>query len=102
MKRVLNMCRVLNISEFWIFVSFGKYDSSEYVSGWDFGRVLNIPGFRVYKISTYVSVSQGSEYAWIWLNNALWQGSEYAWSSFHRVLNKPPVLNMPGLRIWEG
>ena len=23
-------------------------------------------------------------------------------TTFHRVLNKPPVLNMPGLRIWQG
>ena len=33
--------------------------------------------------------------------NALWQGSKYAWSWFHRVLNKPPVQNMPGLIIWQ-
>ena len=26
----------------------------------------------------------------------------YAWSTFHRVLSKPPVLNMPELRIWQG
>ena len=39
---------------------------------------------------------------WIWLNNVLWQGSTYVWSTFHRVLNNPPVLNMPGLRIWQG
>ena len=36
---------------------------------------------------------------WIWLNNTLWQGSEYVWSTFHRALNKPPVLNIVGLRI---
>ena len=24
------------------------------------------------------------------------------WSTFQRVLNKPSVLNMPGLRIWQG
>ena len=34
----------------------------------------------------------------ICLNNVLWQGSEYAWSTFQRVLNKPLVLNMLGLR----
>ena len=28
--------------------------------------------------------------------------SEYARSTFYRVLNKPPVLNMPGPRIWQG
>ena len=50
----------------------------------------------------YASVSQDSEYPWIWLNNALWQGSKHPWSTFHRVLNKLPVLNMPRLRIWQG
>ena len=45
---------------------------------------------------------QGSEYAWIWLNNGLWQGSEFAWSMFHGVLNKIRVLNIPGLKLWEG
>ena len=34
-------------------------------------------------------------------DNAL-AGSEYAWSTFHRVLIKPPVLHMLGLRIWQG
>ena len=37
----------------------------------------------------------------MWLNNALWQDSEYAWSTFHRVLNRPPLLNMLRLRIWQ-
>ena len=35
------------------------------------------------------------------MNNTLWQDSEYAWSTFHKVL-KPPVLNIPGLRLWQG
>ena len=26
----------------------------------------------------------------------------YPWSMFRRVLNKPPVLNMPERRIWQG
>ena len=38
----------------------------------------------------------------MWMNNGLWQDSDYAWSSFHRVLTKPIVLNIPGLRIWQG
>ena len=63
---------------------------------------LNIPGFRVLQVSAYASVAQGSEYALIWLNNALGQGSEYTWSMFRKVLNKRSVLNMPGLRIWQG
>ena len=28
--------------------------------------------------------------------------SEYVWSTFHRILNKPPVRNLPELRIWQG
>ena len=67
----------------------------------NYGRVLNIPEFRVCQVSAYANVAQGSEYAWIWLNDALWHGSEYVWSTFHRALNKPSVLNMPGLRIWQ-
>ena len=48
------------------------------------------------------SVGQGSECAWICVNNDLWQGSEYVWSTFYWVSNKLPVLNMPGLRTWSG
>ena len=70
--------------------------------GCNYGRVLDIPEFRVSQVSVYARVAQGSEYAWIWLNNASWQSSEYACSMFYRVLNKPPVLNMQGLRIWQG
>ena len=36
-----------------------------------------------------------------WIMYGPRQVSEYAWSTFHRVLNKPPVLNMVGLRIWQ-
>ena len=78
------------------------WQGSEYVSGSDYRRVLNIPGFWVCWVLAYARVAQDSEYAWIWLNNALWQGSEHARSTLHRVLNKPPVLNMLGLRIWQG
>ena len=38
-------------------------------------RVINIPGFRVCQGSGYATVTQGSEYAWMWLNNAPRQGS---------------------------
>ena len=72
---------------------------SEYARGCNFGRVLSITRFLVCQVSVYARVAQGSEYAWIWLNNALWLGSGYA---FHRVLNKLTVLNMLGLRIWQG
>ena len=71
------------------------------MSGCNYGRGLNISGFRVCQISAYASVAQYSEYSWIWLNNSLWQGSEYGWPTFHRVLKKPSVLNMPELRIWQ-
>ena len=70
--------------------------------GCNYGRVLDIPRFWVWQVSVYVTVPQGSEYAWKWLTNALRQGSKYAWSTFHRVLYKLPVLNMQGLRIWQG
>ena len=36
-----------------------------------------MPGFL------YASITQGSEYAKLWLNNVSWQGFEYAWSTFH-------------------
>ena len=69
------------------------WQCSKYASGCNYGRVMNIPEFSVCQVSAYASVTQDSEYAWIWLNNALWQGSEYAWATFHRVFNK--------LRIWQ-
>ena len=80
-----------------------KWQDSEYASGCNYGRVLNIPGFRICQVSAYVSLTKSFEYAWIWLNNArIWQGSEYAWLKFHRLLNVRLVLNIPGLRIWQG
>ena len=85
------MCWVLNVPEFWILENFRKYDSVLNMLGCNYRRFLNIPGFQVCQVSTYVSIVQGSEYAWIWLNNALWQCFEYAWSMLHKVFNKPPV-----------
>ena len=38
---------------------------SEYMSGYNYGRVLNILGFRVCQVSAYASVAQGSEYGWM-------------------------------------
>ena len=72
------------------------------MSGCNYGRVLNVPRFRVCQVPAYEKAVQVSEYAWICLNNALRQGSEYACSKFHSVLNKSLVLNMPGHRIWQG
>ena len=78
------------------------WQGSEYAFGYNYGRVLNIPGLKVFQVSPYTNVALGPEYTWAWLNNALQQGSEYAWSTFHKLLNKLPVLNKPGLRIWQG
>ena len=62
LKSVLSMCRVLNTSEFWIFIIFKKkQQSSEYAVGCNYGRVLNIPGFRVCQVSAYEIVVQDSE-----------------------------------------
>ena len=61
-----------------------------------YSRIPSMPG------SAYASVAQGFEYTWMWMNNALRQGSEYAWSTFCRILNKSLVLNMIGLKIWQG
>ena len=47
----------------------------------NYGRVLNIPGFRVCQVSAYVRVSQCSEYGWIMFCGR--------------------VLNIPGPRIWQ-
>ena len=88
---------VLNIPKFSLI-----WRGSDYLSGCNNGKVLNITGFRVCQVSAYASVAKGSEYAWIWLNNVLSQGFQYDWFTFHKVLEKPPVLNMLGLRIWKG
>ena len=62
LKSVLSMCRVLNTSEFWIFIILKKKkQSSEYAVGCNYGRVLNIPGFRVCQVSAYEIVVQDSE-----------------------------------------
>ena len=88
--------RVLNIRKFSLI-----WQGSEYGFECNYGMVLNIPWLRVCQVCAYASVAQGSEYAWIWLNNALKQGSEYAWSTFHRFLNKPPAQNMARMWICE-
>ena len=41
------------------------WQGSEYVSGCNYGRVLNILGIRAPQVSAYASVTQGSEYAWL-------------------------------------
>ena len=111
--KVLSIPSVLNISGFWI----GQ--DSEYVSGSECARVLdipefwmplvlNMPGFWIRQSSEYARVTQGSEYIWIipeyvWIclimSGYVWicmNVPEYAWifhiSSF--VLQSLFYLNM--------
>ena len=93
---------ILNLWEGSEYMSGFKWQGSEYALKCSYGRVLNIPGFQVCQISAYANVVEDSEYVRIWLNNALWQSSEYGQSTFLRVLNKLPLLNMPGLWILQG
>ena len=48
--------RVLNVHNFFL-----KKQGSEYTVGCNYGRVLNIPGFRVCQVSAYEIVVQDSE-----------------------------------------
>ena len=73
---------------------------SAYASGCNYGSVMNKSGFWICQVSPYVSIVQRSEYAWIWLNNAWINCLDH--SDYGRVLNMSPVLNMPGLGIWQG
>ena len=82
----------VNMTEFWM------------LSGFNNGSVLNIPRFRICQVSAYARVTQGSEYAWIWLNNVWIKCFVYG-----RVLNisgqsltrfwMPSVPNMSGIGI---
>ena len=56
----------------------------EYVSGYNYKRVPNIPGLSACHATTYVKITQGTEKIWIWPSNAWinyseqWQGSGYS------------------------
>ena len=107
------MCRVLNISGFWIsrvaqgipvFINMTAFWICAGVELWKGSEYSRI---RISQISAYGSVIWGSEYAWIWLNNAWINCSDYsralnAWYNFSRVFNMPSVLNMPGVVIRQG
>ena len=88
------MSEFLNISKFsWI------WQGSEYASGCNYVRVLNIPGFRVCQVSAHASAAQGSEYGWKMPYDRVLNmpGQRFA------VLNKLPVLTtMARLWICEG
>ena len=70
--------------------------------GFEYSRIPNILYFCIYK--GYRRFKICLNMAEKCLNNLfwLWQDFECVWSKFHRVLNMPPVLNMPGLGIWQG
>ena len=78
---------------------------SEHAPWYNYQKVVNIPRLWIGQVSPYASVTQ-PEYAWIWLNKAWTNCSDYVrvvtWSNLHRVLNMLPVLNTPGLGIWQG
>ena len=57
------------------------WQGSEYGSGCNCERVLNIPGFQVCLVFVYENVTQGSEYEWI--------------------MPYGKVLNIPGQRFTE-
>ena len=71
---------VLNINQFSLICQ-----GCEYAFGCNHKRLLNIPGIQVSQVSLDES-----------LHKVL------ARSTFHRVLNKPLVLNMVLCRIWQG
>ena len=53
-----------------VYIFLQIWQDSEYALGRNYGRTLNIPGFKICQISAFLSLTQGSEYTWIWLNNA--------------------------------
>ena len=59
------MCLVLNMWEFWIFVSFRKNDCFEY----DQDAITGVfwTGFQVCQIFAYASIPRSSEYAYGWI-----------------------------------
>ena len=81
------------------------WQCSEHAPWYNYQKVVNIPRLWIGQVSPYASVTQ-PEYAWIWLNKAWTNCSDYVrvvtWSNLHRVLNMLPVLNTPGLGIWQG
>ena len=87
------MCQVSNMSEFWRFqkLSIGEgYKFSGFTYFRKYDRLLNmnrnaiIEGFKRFQDSEYARflgyarVTQGSEYAWIWLNNAWLNCADYS------------------------
>ena len=86
----LSTVRVLNFQGYTGFIFFRKYS-----------RIPNRLDFRYIKmLHKVLNMTELCLHKLFWLY-WLWQGSEYACSKFHKVLNMPPVFNMPGLGIWQ-
>ena len=71
--------------------------SSEYASGCNYRKVLNIPGLTTRLVAAYAGVTQGCKDAWVWLNNAWIICSDY-----DRVVNLPLVLKIAGGNLRQG
>ena len=105
----LSICQgsgFLGFHRVWLFSQI--WQGFEYVLGYNYWKVLNIPGFRICQVSAHARVTEGSEYAWIRLNNTLinYSGSftglnnaECAWiylnkqsCEYARILNVSDVV----------
>ena len=58
----------------WLFSEI--WQGSEYALGCNYERVLSIAGFQIWQVSAYAKVTEGSEYARIWLNK-VWVNCYY-------------------------
>ena len=76
-----------------------SWQYSEYVLGCNYGTVLYIPWIWVCQVFAYASVVYGCKYGLIMHYGRVLKMPD---QHFARILNKPPVLNMPGFRIWQG
>ena len=112
--QVSEYSRFVNMPGFWIYSVvhglpiFVNMSSEKYVlnirqiqlwKGSEYFRILNIPGLCICKRYTFSICLNMAEQC---LNKLFWlcQGSEYVCSKFNRVLNTPPILKLPGLKIW--
>ena len=81
------------------------YQDSEYVSGCNYRRVLNIPELPICQVNVNARITQSREYAWIWLNNNTIMTMEEFWICLGEVpqgFNMPPILHLAGLGIRQG
>ena len=86
----------VNMTGFWVYMGMQLLKGSEY------SRIPNKPGFCLCKRYTRLWISLNMDEQCLNKLFWLWQGFEYARLKFHWDLNKPPILNMPVLRIWQG